>query len=110
MIKANELRIGNWIADYECEPYHFKVEEIRKHVGFENWIYYRNGSCKAKEVEPIQLTEDILMKFPRWFRDLIDDGYFNLNELPNGYVDVKYLHTAQNLYFALTGEELNIIL
>ena len=99
-MKTNELRIGNWFKS-----------NIYQQVTIEHLEFLLNDSIKDKSImQPIPLTEDVLVKLPRWFKDLIDDGYFNLNELPNGYVDVKYLHTAQNLYFALTGEELNIIL
>lgn len=62
MIKVSELRIGNWIHESECEPYYFQVEEIRKYVGFEDWVFYRKGSIKTKVVYPIPLTEDILLK------------------------------------------------
>lgn len=61
MIEANELRIGNWILDSETDEQYFQVEEIRKYVGNENWVYYRKGSIKAKEVESVPLTEEILL-------------------------------------------------
>jgi len=63
MIKASEYRVGNWIVDYETEEKYFQIEEIRKYVGYEVWAYYRNGSVKTKEPEPIPLSEEILLKF-----------------------------------------------
>ena len=29
-MKAKHFKIGDYIANYECEPYFFKVEEIKK--------------------------------------------------------------------------------
>jgi hypothetical protein len=84
MIKATDLRIGNYILDSEVKPFYFQVEEIRKHVGYELWAIYRQGSIKAKEVEGIPLTEEWLMKlpsnltYPKW---------------------IKYLHELQNWYY-----------
>jgi hypothetical protein len=124
-MKSTELRIGNWIADYECEPYYFQVEEIKKHVGFENWVCYRNGSVKAKDPSPIPLTEELLVKmgfekngYGYWthtkeYFELGENGggeycnSINCFEYSNGK-NIKYVHQLQNLYFALTGEELKI--
>lgn len=113
MIRENELIIGKY---YKTNIEFTGSLEAKINV-FKNKEYFILNKKNLllilqfdlfKFIEPIPITEDILLKFPRWFRYLIDDGYFNLNETHKGYVDVKYLHTAQNLYFALTGEELTI--
>ena len=128
MIQAKELRIGNYIQDYECEPYIFQVEELRKYVGYEIWAFYRKGSAKAKEVDPIPLTEEWLLKFGfriegDWTQidfnprmgirfyggnsaecDIIQDGKFI--GFKNSHI--QYVHQLQNLYFALTNTELII--
>ena len=80
-----------------------------------------------KEVEPIPLTEEWLMRFgfdkvlPRndkmYYRlnddfvieennvFLLGDDAFEMLKLRR---KIKYVHQLQNLYFALTGEELTI--
>lgn len=123
-MKASELRIGNWIYDSECAPHYFRVEEIRKYVGYELWVYFRKGSIKTKEPEFIPLTEDILVKaefhwqgfsgfdvfthvYEQGFQITFKDGEFYFNGYFIG-VKLKYLHQLQNLYYALTGKELTI--
>ena len=80
-------------------------------------------------LEPISLTEEWLERFGfdkdeeydegglvdyRWalmYRSLEFVSFWNSEELngvnqPQTGIDVEYVHTLQNLYFALTGEEL----
>ena len=134
-MKVTELRIGNLIADYECMPYYFEVEQIRKYIGFENWVYYRKESIKTKEPIPIPITEEWLVKFGcqketdsthdedfefiycgknKQFRiSKNKDGLWSYwtEEIWGFNVDLgrsPAVHTIQNLVFALTGEELTI--
>ena len=117
MIKIEELRIGNWVFDQDCEPYYFQIEQIRKDIGDSLWVYYRNGSIKCKVPEPIPLTEEILLKCGFVPCSIMDNHYYleglllwNIQGMfINGRTDVrlKHLHQLQNLYFALTNEELN---
>ena len=66
-MKTNELRIGNWFKS-----------NIYQQVTIEHLEFLLNDSIKDKSImQPIPLTEDVLVKLPRWFKDLIDDGYFN---------------------------------
>ena len=89
----------------------------------------------TKEFQPIPLTEKILLKcgfkkrlssvcdffyigvnpYTRdwmfditWLKNHIDYTYEDYPFYKNGYHKIKYLHQLQNLYFALTGEELEI--
>lgn len=129
MIQANDLRIGNLLK--------FNEETVDvESIGFDG-VNLRGGydwsiDCEFNydELEPIPLTEDILLKCgfvkhkagiggcdmwqgmdawemdDEWLfrgspeRGLKLIGYFNSN--------IQYLHQLQNLYFALTGSELNI--
>jgi len=122
MLKASELRINNLII-WEGEEY--KVE-----ASF--FDQYRD-----EDIEPIPLTKEWLVKFG--FRsesevqkiefnhdgEICDQLVFNINNdkhvsLKNWkgesmdcwYIsnhEIKHVHQLQNLYFALTGEELKII-
>lgn len=120
MIKIEELRIGNWVFDQDCEPYYFQIEQIRKDIGDSLWVYYRNGSIKCKVPEPIPLTEEILLKC-----GFEKQGFYFLNrnsalmqmEISLSRkcfissllaIEIKHLHQLQNLYFCLVGKELNI--
>ena len=112
-MKASELRIGNWIylpsksKKYQISSGH-DIEEIE-------------GSDDAR---PIPLTPEWLERFG--FERVLHDerDWYNyplglINPLNNyedhGYMmagefdlDIRYVHQLQNLFFALTGEELTI--
>jgi len=120
-MKSNELRIGNWI---KSDPYGSEME----------WIIYPEDMskiCIADDdsiYKPIPLTEEWLLKFG--FYQEKDDDYIldfsdkyafyvsQYNSLFKFYLDtdtcvielfhIKHVHQLQNLYFALTNEELTI--
>jgi len=125
MIQAKEYKIGNWIVDWETEEKYFQIEEIRKYIGYEVWVYYRNGSIKCKEPEPIELSEEILLKcgfekrmglFVFGYFEIGLDGFDFVNNEKTIRINkclslkIKYLHQLQNLIHALTNEELTVIL
>lgn len=106
-MKANELRIGNWFIQYD-EP-----EE------FDGDFYH------LSDIKFIPLTEEWILKFG--FVKTIDAYFYNdycIEDIHNGVTWVisefdhltneftafgrciNYVHQLQNLYFALTGEEL----
>ena len=102
-MKPNELRIGNWVET------------------FEGVIQIQNGweIDEGNECQPIPLTEEWLEKFGFEYSDLNGDSglwkippfqiYGKCNQFIYEYaLDVNYVHQLQNLYFALTGEELTI--
>lgn len=118
MVKSNELRVGNWIfIDNGEKPkyaYQVTAHDIEEIEG--------NG----EDCFPIPLTEEKLLKSgfiqiedeemnSGWYRKTSTnsdnfiiwnfDGVLTLN----GYSDAPllYLHQLQNLYYAITGNELN---
>jgi len=108
-IAANELRVGNWYKN-KSDDYPFNQ------IKYGHEIDYVAVYC-----EPIPLTEEWLLKL--CFNH--DDGiYSSKNELIVFYIErdeleceylgyslpikIKHVHQLQNLYFALTGEELTI--
>ncbi len=121
-MKANELRIGNWV-NFIPDNGDFIISDIKTFN--ENTI---NG-LELEDCQPIPLTEERLVKFgcqrtrQGWY---ISANYFLYNpltefDIPSSkyyglmfndkYVTtraVQYVHQLQNLYFALTGEELTI--
>ena len=118
-MEANELRIGNWVRwDYEesSEGNVYPVE-----YGYELDDIKNNPNI----VKPIPLSEEWLLKFG--FNKVSDIWEFWKNsgwdlrqhKLENKWwlfyngqdldcVRIDYVHQLQNLYFALTGEELTI--
>ena len=126
-MEVNELRVGNFIThdDYSMEV--FKVMSIEKNEdmylvdteGGKNgsWI---NGSIL---IEPVPLSEEILVKLgkePRNRRFIIkalsNEIRFDYNfqsrswfvSLNGKFTIIENIHQLQNLYFGLTGKELEI--
>ena len=115
-MKANELRIGNWVRIKDVPTTNeWQVESIGnlQQVGGQLW--------SIEELEPIPLTEEWLEQFgfEKVVNGLfaIDLFHYNLKEYrlyisknesnEVDFVEIKHVHSLQNLYFALTGEELN---
>jgi len=122
-MKANELRLGNHI-NYEFKKDSGNKKEIPvtiqdiKYIETQSMFYYT----------PIVLTEEWMLNLGFSSSILTEEKegntkiYFNiiniyqinenLNEFmffsDNADVKIKYLHELQNLYFALTREELKV--
>lgn len=123
MIKANELRIGNLLENMGDI---IKVEYLDKSLV--KGVYHRvdtyNTSIQLKQCNPILLTEELCLKF-NFQKDLENTIYKDINKYcffcydsntvllydnENNYClrKIKYVHELQNLFFALTGEELSL--
>ena len=126
-MKASDLRIGNWVNiflnDVDYNTIQIKVDDLY-------YIIQKNGVY-----EPIPLTEEWLTKFGFKYINT-ESSYLTYAEPSHNYylqmdvrksdnkwiildntmseliafamVDIIYVHQLQNLYFALTGEELII--
>ena len=130
-MKANELRIGNFII-YEKTTHY--VSGITHNTVFSHWHKDAEMVDEYMDIidyyDPIQLTEEWLMKFGFIDRKIligclcfmeidIDGTDFNIfirqGNIENEDTDlilldepILYVHQLQNLYFALTGEELTL--
>lgn len=104
-MKPQELRIGNLIF-YEGKTQ--MMTDINMEFPLMDTPEYGVGATSWDKAEPIPLSSEFLYLFPDWFQDLISGGYMNYQALPLGFVEIRYIHTAQNLYFALTGKELTL--
>jgi hypothetical protein len=111
MIQANELRQDNWVLKLGTpSKFDFYVEDDRTYLD---------------EFEPIPLTPEILEKcgfdkgmgIDHKFQGLRlrlwkNNDWILLNtngcDLYPRMPTIKYLHQLQNLYFALTGKELQV--
>ena len=114
-MKLEELRVGNW---------------VKIHIGYSKVLEVLSDCINTKDLEgvfdfePIPLTEEILLKCG--FEDLGDLLLINIQggEISYEYgciylgmghyyqesnqLEIKNLHQLQNLYYSLTGKEINI--
>jgi len=124
-MKASELRIGNYVwedygGDYVVTSIHNKFFGT---IGLTKPSFKTEGVYLVDEIKPILLTEEWLLKFgfePKGTEPIMfTNGRYNYfpsskyfgNTRNNGgliHSNVRHVHQLQNLYFALTGEELTI--
>lgn len=125
MIQSNELRIGNLVECFGIRNV-CSIEENKikvKHESSEGHFILEWVPINSLSLKPIPLTEEWLLKFG--FKKELD-GFYRKNMSPLievvFYDDFKiqttsqsiclnhvvYLHQFQNLYFALTGNELTL--
>lgn len=122
MIKASELRIGNWVTVGENSNFQVKIingknkfepipitAELLKKTNFEldadeskhRCWHYRLGYNEWDQDFFLQLTDP---------DDEIDMALIYSRDVPESSCQIinfpKYLHQLQNLFFALTGTEL----
>lgn len=124
-MKAEELRLNNWVLSlgkdgiwYNSKISKIEVQNIIVGVGFK------------RKLKPIPLSEDILLKcgFEKKVLDrysycellvkntkfITDDkgkvriGISGPGQFEYFLLEIEYLHQLQNLYYSLTGQELNI--
>jgi hypothetical protein len=119
MIQANELRIGNYLLNYE-----------NKVIRIDRWDFvgYRDNYGNIYSFDksnPIPIDEKWLTDFgfvTKYYRDdniklpfyklKIDDYSFELDyefaysREDGSYLKLKNIHSLQNLIFSLTGKEL----
>ena len=122
-MKANELRIGNWIHN-PVQGVDFKDCVIAlSEINFEDGNKIKDDKYRF---QPIPLTPEWLERFG--FDGYEESGYFEkrgfffyvgtckdgsyyLEHPDSGHLvgqPIKHVHQLQNLYFALTGEELTL--
>jgi hypothetical protein len=124
-MKASELRIGNYILFSEDNTI-FEVGSIEE-KGYTVQNEEETTWIEAYQFEPITLTKKWLLKFGfeinrqtkennNIWRCNCTQGNFDIEQIigfflwdNNSYSPkIEYIHQLQNLYFALTGEELTI--
>lgn len=112
-MKSTEVRIGNLVLS------------DNKIVSVSGWYLYQktigentNQYDKNLDWKPIPLTEELLKKFGFEHESEIEDFYHiqklgtmrwlnkKLHHPSLGIIPTEYVHQLQNLYFALTGDEL----
>jgi hypothetical protein len=116
-MKAIELRIGNYVHYFIRDKYQDPQEWLEQtQIDAHDLILL--SETEDADYRPIPITEDWLLKFGfrnyeqiKWDTDVLlliknGDGFLYLAN--QRHVNIFYIHQLQNLYFALTGEELNL--
>ena len=111
-MKSTELRIGDLV--------HYEYKEMSKDIEVNITVFQElENFTYRNRIKPIPLSEDWLLKFG-FDNSLVKDiylalGYNVIHDEGKYYFrhygltkEVEYVHQLQNLYFALTGEELTI--
>ena len=125
-----ELRLGNWVQavthpvikklkDYKDSDYQFQVESIGKNTSRIGNSTFPN-SIEIGDISPIPLDEGWLNRFgfKYSYDNVVKSKKYTLDSI-NLYMDdegncriliseFKYVHQLQNLFFALTGNELQL--
>lgn len=120
-MKAEELRLGNFIQVRKGKIVPMIIHDLNLMLEWERVKYSR-----TPPIRPVPLTEEWLLKFGArkinhiygytfWTfhntkqNNCLIDIYENRTEVNSrGVFHCEYVHQLQNLYFALTGEELTI--
>jgi hypothetical protein len=140
-MKANELRIGNFILTHDPEHYYapednwdgveWKTSEVLEFSRTLHCVFVNEGESEfgknyedvekatsihsIKMLKPIPLTEEWLIRFGFTAKNKVDYesncGILDLESTDAGFLFdsrlvIEHVHTLQNLYFALTGQEL----
>ena len=133
MIQVNELRIGNWVQNDGDFLLVRGIDSKYAYVDTNDKKDLYQHRKYLTSIEPIPLTEEILLKcgfimseHGEYYQEENEDSFDNVmstkltynltdelftvvNTDYDGYhIDCKYLHTLQNLWNALTNQELNI--
>ena len=119
MIQGNELRIGNWVF-HNGKP--LKITNVLNwcvNMEFGEASGDRNDEINIDEISPFPVTKEVLVQcgfeISPWgyvrkslndFGVILNLRTFSYEVSGNNSVKIQYLHQLQNLYFALTGEEL----
>lgn len=113
-MKAEELRIGNWIYREDWDGlYETHIVSIKESS------FYRVDQYK-ESFHPIPLTEELLIKFG--YKLIVDSDYdriwmknnHSLYEFGSLYIDsmlekeIESVHQLQNIYYIIEDKELEI--
>lgn len=126
---VNDFRTGNLVMCNGKSPFLFKgvtyrITDIKEDVGCVNLVpnnsESRSSWCLCKDIVPIQLSDSLLKEYG-WnnvgqfykkenvYLNILDIGekpYINPISTVSVSINCTYLHQLQNMYYAVTGEEM----
>ena len=133
-MKTTELRIGNLVSFRGRMATVYQVSRSEISIMYKGYIKEIDEVCRStvsiKDIEPVRITEEILIKSGFYkdedsirfyikhvmnssicaFRVLLSNTglYFPNTSNVEWGVNVTGVHQLQNLYFAITGQELSV--
>lgn len=115
-MKAEELRIGNWVhafkTSYKVDRYDFGTEVISTFKPIpltEEWLLKFGFVTKSIDSKVAWIYNGFRVKdwstgfFYGHIEVFLEDEYKDIDD-----VEIYHVHQLQNLYFALTSEELQL--
>lgn len=133
MVRVEELRVGNFLKSHSNIIEVTAIGKDRADLILRQPNTAVNWSMLYSDLQPIQLTEEILLKLGFEVKSNAGVKYISFGRINKSYevylpivnnilclsiwqnkmfldlgTRIKYLHQLQNLYFALTGQELEI--
>ena len=114
-MKANELRIGNWV-EYKGEVYQVFNGIYKGCCDLDSEILDQNiPHVSLENIRGVKLREEILLKcgfyeILGYFIELCNVGneFYNCGFKGKTIGEIKHLHQLQNLYWCLCQKELNV--
>jgi len=118
-METKELRLGNyiWFNDAPVKDGFAEITAVNDEL-----VHTTQGAAYSSELQGIELTEEWLVKFGNWditeegllsydlkYDEQLEEWLFYVYNLRGDKINcamIKYVHQLQNLYFALTGKEL----
>lgn len=117
-MKANELRIGNWIHSsslnkdrqvWSFYDLHYFLENMKPIELTEEWLIKLGFKDKQEEVENCNINYTYSKNPQFWIQkhtEVDEHIFYGLNNSIE--VFIKSVHQLQNLFYCLTGKELTI--
>ena len=125
-MKVNEFRIGNLVMCNGKSPFLFKkvtyrITDIKESIQCVNLVPNNSDEksawCMCKDIIPIQLSDSLLKEYG-WndvgkfykrgetYLNIGEKSYIDTRNITNVIINCTYLHQLQNMYYAVTGEEM----
>lgn len=124
-METREFRIGNTIIDY-----YGVINTISSILEDGTIMFYNDDRCHISKCNPIELTEELLLKYgfvaESVHNNFIKNGieisssqkscntnerfiFYLDGEIPDSFkIRIEFIHQLQNIVFALTGQELDV--
>lgn len=125
-MKVNEFRIGNLVMCNGKSPFLFKkvtyrITDIKESIQCVNLVPNNSDAksawCMCKDIIPIQLSDSLLKEYGwndvgkfykkgKTYLNIGEKSYIDTRNITNVIINCTYLHQLQNMYYAVTGEEM----